>query len=75
MTALAIMAALSLPEPFTYCFQVYTREYCSPEVARAIVDGSVSMVVEPASDLWGVGVIMYELVTGMQQRLQAASAS
>jgi serine/threonine protein kinase len=45
---------------------VYTREYCSPEVARAVVDGAVSMVAEPTSDLWGVGVIMYELVTGQR---------
>ena len=44
--------------------QVYTREYCSPEVAQAVVSSAGSMVVNPASDLWGIGIIMYELATG-----------
>jgi serine/threonine protein kinase len=47
--------------------QVYTRDYCSPEVAQAVLDGRTTFIVQPATDMWGVGVIMYQLVTGVQQ--------
>jgi hypothetical protein len=44
--------------------QVYTREYVSPEVAQAVVGGAVSIVAQPSWDLWGIGIIMWELATG-----------
>jgi hypothetical protein len=44
--------------------QVYTREYVSPEVAQAVVGGAVSIVAQPSWDLWGIGIIMWEMVTG-----------
>lgn len=46
--------------------QVYTREYVSPEVAQAVVGGAVSIIAEPSWDLWGIGIIMWELATGEQ---------
>ncbi|WIA24021.1 hypothetical protein OEZ85_013642 [Tetradesmus obliquus] len=45
---------------------VYTREYVSPEVAQAVVGGAVSIVAEPSWDLWGIGIIMWELATGQR---------
>jgi hypothetical protein len=44
--------------------QVYTREYVSPEVAPAVVCGAVSIVAQPSWDLWGIGIIMWEMATG-----------
>jgi hypothetical protein len=44
--------------------QVYTREYVSPEVVQAVVGGVVSIVAQPSWDLWGIGIIMWELATG-----------
>ncbi|WIA44519.1 hypothetical protein OEZ86_007258 [Tetradesmus obliquus] len=45
---------------------VYTREYVSPEVAQAVVGGAVSIIAEPSWDLWGIGIIMWELATGQR---------
>jgi serine/threonine protein kinase len=44
--------------------QVFTRDYCSPEVAEAALEGKTSLIAQPATDMWGVGLIMYQLVTG-----------
>jgi serine/threonine protein kinase len=44
--------------------QVYTREYVSPEVAQALVGGAASIVAQPSWDLWGIGIIMWEMATG-----------
>lgn len=49
--------------------QVYTREYVSPEVAQAVVSGAVSITADPSWDLWGIGIIMWDLATGAEMRL------
>jgi serine/threonine protein kinase len=46
------------------CGQVYTREYVSPEVAQAVVGGAAAIVAQPSWDLWGIGIIMWEMATG-----------
>lgn len=43
---------------------IYTMEYCSPEVAQAVVKGEPTAMVHPAVDMWGLGVLMFELATG-----------
>jgi hypothetical protein len=60
IAAAAAAAAAAATAPL----QVYTREYVSPEVAQAVVGGAVSIVAQPSWDLWGIGIIMWEMATG-----------
>jgi hypothetical protein len=39
----------------------------SPEVAQAVLDGRSTFIAQPATDMWDVGVIMYQLGTGAQR--------
>ena len=39
-------------------------KYASPEVVLALEAGEKTVVVDPASDIWAVGVIAFELLTG-----------
>jgi hypothetical protein len=32
-----------------------------------VLDGRCTFIAQPATDMWGVGVIMYQLVTGAQR--------
>ena len=43
----------------------YTLEYCSPEVAAAVMAGDETVVANPASDMWALGVIAFQLATGV----------
>ena len=46
----------------------HSRRYCAPEVARNVLraaDGGVSqMRVQPSTDMWAVGLVLYELFMG-----------
>lgn len=44
--------------------QVFSLEYCAPEVAAAVARGDRAMVACGAADMWAVGVIAYQLATG-----------
>jgi hypothetical protein len=44
--------------------QVFSLEYCAPEVAEAVARGDRAMVACGAADMWAVGVIAYQLATG-----------
>ncbi|KAF6257061.1 kinase-like domain-containing protein [Scenedesmus sp. NREL 46B-D3] len=44
--------------------EVFSLEYCAPEVAAAVAGGDRAMVACGAADMWAVGVIAYQLATG-----------
>jgi serine/threonine protein kinase len=44
--------------------QVFSLEYCAPEVAQAVARGDRAMVASVAADMWAVGIIAYQLATG-----------
>ncbi|WIA24023.1 hypothetical protein OEZ85_013643 [Tetradesmus obliquus] len=44
--------------------EVFSLEYCAPEVAAAVARGDRAMVACGAADMWAVGVIAYQLATG-----------
>jgi hypothetical protein len=60
------MSRLCIAAAAAAAAQVYTREYVSPEVAQAVVSGAGSIVADASWDLWGIGIIMWELATGAQ---------
>jgi serine/threonine protein kinase len=43
---------------------MYCLHYAAPELVRAARTGSASMTVSPDVDVWGLGVIAWELLTG-----------
>jgi hypothetical protein len=47
-----------------FAMQVFSLEYCAPEVAEAVARGDRAMVACGAADMWAVGVIAYQLATG-----------
>ena len=49
------------------------RRYCAPEVLRLVLAGVETVQRRSSSDLWSLGVVMYELYTG--QRLFGESMS
>lgn len=44
----------------------HSQQYTSPEVALALEAGNDTITVDPATDMWAVGVIAFELITGEQ---------
>ena len=42
----------------------FSLKYAAPEVVHALEAGSREIHVDPAVDIWAVGVIAYELLTG-----------
>jgi serine/threonine protein kinase len=49
---------------FRFTLQVFSLEYCAPEVAQAVARGDRAMVASGAADMWAVGIIAYQLATG-----------
>lgn len=47
----------------------FSLKYTAPEVVHALEAGCQSVVVDTAVDIWAVGVIAYELLTGDQDFL------
>jgi eukaryotic-like serine/threonine-protein kinase len=44
----------------------FTMAYAPPEVALAIERGDKTCVAQPSADVWALGVMAYELLTGQQ---------
>ena len=42
----------------------YSLKYAAPEVVQAVEAGSTTIFVDAAVDIWAVGVIAFELLTG-----------
>ena len=42
----------------------FSLKYAAPEVVHALESGSRSIEVHPALDIWSIGVIAFELLTG-----------
>ena len=42
----------------------YSLKYAAPEVVHALEEGSRTILVDSAVDIWAVGVIAFELLTG-----------
>eukprot|EP00976_Prorocentrum_cordatum_P106813 1194527-Prorocentrum_minimum.AAC.3 len=46
------------------CSAACSCRYAAPEVVQAAMSGAATMMVSTESDMWSLGVIMYELYTG-----------
>jgi serine/threonine protein kinase len=44
---------------------VFTLAYSAPEVVAAAAAGHTELRVSPAADMWALGVLAYEVLTGM----------
>lgn len=42
---------------------MYTLSYAAPETVQAIMRGERTTIVDPAIDVWALGVMAYELLT------------
>lgn len=40
-------------------------KYAAPEIIKAQVSGRNKMIVETSADMWSVGIILFEIMSGM----------